>query len=140
MKEILKNTAISIGISMTIFCIVGVIFDVTYGGNFQMEHYQFTKMVAACLVTGLGYGVPTVVYRKENLPRSMQFIIHMSIGCIVYTIAAFLTGWIPVTLGIGKCVLIVIGQLSVAVIIGFLFKYYYRKEAQMLNQRIQEMK
>ena len=70
-KDILRSVAISIGMAMTIFCIVGVIFDITYKGQFSLDNYRFTKMVLGCLIVGLGFGVPTVIYRKENLPMPM---------------------------------------------------------------------
>ena len=71
-KDILRSVAISIGMAMTIFCIVGVIFDITYQGQFSLDNYRFTKMVLGCLIVGLGFGVPTVIYRKENLPMPVR--------------------------------------------------------------------
>ena len=42
-KELIRSTVISIGMAMAIFCIVGIVFDVKYAGNFSLENYQFTK-------------------------------------------------------------------------------------------------
>ena len=67
-KDLIKSSVISIGMAMTIFCLVGVVFDVCYKGNFSLDDYRFTKMVAGCVLVGLGFGVPTIVYRKDNLP------------------------------------------------------------------------
>ena len=78
-KDLVKSTAISIGMAMTIFCLVGVVFDVGYKGNFSLDDYRFTKMVAGCVLVGLGFGVPTIVYRKDNLPMPIRVIIHMGI-------------------------------------------------------------
>ena len=140
MKDLVKSTLISIGMSMTIFCAVGVIFDLIYGGNFSLDHYRFTKMVAGCLIVGLGFGVPTVVYRKETLPMPIRVIIHMGIGCTIYTIVAYTVGWIGGSASPAMGILIAAVQLLIAFLIWFLFMRYYRSEAKRLNEKIQEMK
>ena len=139
-KDIMRSVAISIGMAMTIFCIVGVIFDVMYKGQFSLKGYQFTKMVLGCLIVGLGFGVPTVIYRKDNLPMPVRVLIHMGIGCVVYTLVAFAVGWIGGTKSAGTGLLIAIIQIGIAFIIWFLFNRYYRREAKRMNDRIQEMK
>ena len=139
-KDIMKSVAISIGMAMTIFCIVGVIFDCMYKGQFSLENYRFTKMVLGCLIVGLGFGVPTVVYRNENLPMPVRVLIHMGIGCVVYTIVAFAVGWIGGTKNIGVGLLIGAVQLAVAFVIWYLFNRHYRGEAKRMNDRLQEMK
>ena len=60
-KEILKSTVISIGMALTIFSLVGMFFDIVNGGNFSMEGYQFTKMVAGSAIVGIGFGVPNLL-------------------------------------------------------------------------------
>ena len=120
-KDLVKSTAISIGMAMTIFCLVGVVFDVGYKGNFSLDDYRFTKMVAGCVLVGLGFGVPTIVYRKDNLPMPIRVIIHMGIGCVVYTIIAYAVGWIGGSGTIGQGILIAAIQLAVAFLIWFLF-------------------
>ena len=59
-KEAAKYVGISTGIALGIFCFVGMIFDLYYGGNFSLSGYQFTKMVVGCVVVGWGFGVPAV--------------------------------------------------------------------------------
>ncbi|MDD3338717.1 MAG: DUF3021 domain-containing protein [Lachnospiraceae bacterium] len=140
MKEILKNTVISMVISLTIFCILGVVFDLIYGGDFSMTNYRFTKMVVGCLLVGIGFGTPAVIYQKKNLPRAIQVVVHMGIGCAVYTAVAFAVGWIPTVLGPWICAAIVAGQLAVAFVIWFLFMVHLKKEAKEINKRLQELK
>lgn len=139
-KDLIKSSVISIGMAMTIFCLVGVVFDVCYKGNFSLDDYRFTKMVAGCVLVGLGFGVPTIVYRKDNLPMPIRVIIHMGIGCVVYTIIAYAVGWIGGSGTIGQGILIAAIQLAVAFLIWFLFMKHYRAEAKRMNDRIQAMK
>ena len=140
MKDLVKSTVISIGMAMAIFCLVGITFDVRFGGNFSLENYQFTKMVVGCVLIGLGFGVPTIVYNKDSLPMPIKVIIHMGIGCIVYTIVAYAVGWIDGPATIGQGIIIAAIQLAVAFIIWFLFMRYYRNEAKKMNDKIQAMK
>ena len=139
-KDLVKSTAISIGMAMTIFCLVGVVFDVGYKGNFSLDDYRFTKMVIGCVLVGLGFGVPTIVYRKDNLPMPIRVIIHMGIGCVVYTVVAYAVGWMGGAASLGKGILIAAIQLVPAFIIWFLFMKHYRAEAKRMNEKIQAMK
>ena len=139
-REILKSTAISIGSSLALFCLSGIAFDIRDGGNFSLEGYAFTKMVVGCLIIGLGFGAPTVVYQNEKLPLPIRVIIHMGIGCTVYTIVACAVGWMGGAATIGKGILIAAIHLGLAFVIWFLFMRYYRAEAKKMNDRIQAMK
>ena len=139
-KDLEKSTVISIGVAMVIFCLFGVTFDIRYGGNFSLENYQFTKMVVGCLIVGLGFGMPAVVYQNEKLPMPIRVIIHMGIGCVVYTIVAYAVGWMGGAATIGQGIIIAAIQLGAAFIIWFLFMRYYCAEAKKMNDRIQAMK
>ena len=139
-RDLLRSTAISIGMAMTIFCLAGIVFDIGSKGNFSLDHYRFTKMVAGCVLTGLGFGVPAIVYRKESLPLPVRIIIHMGTGCVVYPVTAYAVGWIGGAATIGQGIMIALVQLAVAFVIWFLFLRYYRAEAKKMNDKIQEMK
>ncbi len=99
-KEAAKYVGISTGIALGIFCFVGMLFDLYYGGNFSLSGYQFTKMVLGCVVVGWGFGVPAVVYRKENMPMPIRVVIHMGSGCVIYTLVACWVGWIDLSAGL----------------------------------------
>ena len=73
-NDLVKSSVIGIGLAMTIFCLAGIVFDIGSKGNFSLDHYRFTKMVAGCVLTGLGFGVPAIVYRKESLPLPVRVI------------------------------------------------------------------
>ncbi len=139
-KDIARSSAVSIGISLTIFCLIGMIADIIGGGNFTLDHYRFTKMVIGSVIVGLGFGIPTFVYRKDSLPMPIRVIIHMGTGCIIYTIVAFAVGWMGGTGSIEKVIVAAAVQIGVAFLIWYMFMRYYRKEARKMNKRIQEMK
>ena len=139
-KDLLRSVVISIGMAFAIFCLVGIMFDVMYKGNFSLENYRFTKMIIGCVVIGLGFGVPSIVYKNENLPMPIKVIIHMGIGCLIYTLVAYKVSWIGGSATLGQGIMIAVIQIAVAFIIWFLFMRYYRKEAKQMNERIQSMK
>ena len=139
MKDLLKSIVISIGMALAIFSFVGVVFDVMGGGVFTLEDYRFTKMVVASVIVGLGFGVPTIVYKSEKLPTPVKVLIHMGIGCIIYTVVAFSVGWIGGTSSVTMGILIACIQLAVAFIIWFCFMRYYRKEAKAMNDKIRSV-
>ena len=139
-KEILKSTVISIGMALTIFSLVGMFFDIVNGGNLSMEGYQFTKMVAGSAIVGIGFGVPTVVYNSEKLPTPVKVLIHMGIGCVIYTIVAYAVGWFGGAATPVQGLVIAGIQLAVAFVIWFCFMRYYRREAKQMNEKIQALK
>ena len=140
LKDIVKSTIISIGMALTIFCLAGIVFDVAYGGNFSLEGYRFTKMVIGSAIVGLGFGVPTVVYNCDRLPQPIKVLIHMGIGCVIYTIVAYAVGWFGGSATLAQGLIIAAIQLLVAFIIWFCFMRYYRKEAKEMNEKIQSLK
>ena len=139
-KDLVRSTVISIGMALAIFCIVGVFFDITNGGNFSLSDHLFTKMVAGSALVGLGFGVPTIVYNSEKLPMPVKVLIHMGIGCIIYTVVAYAVGWFGGSATLGQGLIIAAIQLAVAFIIWFCFMMYYRKEARQMNEKIQALK
>lgn len=140
LKDIVKSTIISIGMALTIFCLAGIVFDVAYGGNFSLEGYRFTKMVIGSAIVGLGFGVPTVVYNSDRLPQPIKVLIHMGIGCVIYTIVAYAVGWFGGSATLAQGLIIAAIQILVAFIIWFCFMRYYRKEAKEMNEKIQSLK
>lgn len=139
-NDLVRSTVISICMSMLIFCFVGVVYDISDGGNFALINYGFTKMIVGCIIVGLGFGIPTIVYQNDSLPMPVKVIVHMGIGCAIYTAVAFAVGWIGGAGTIGKGILIACIQLVVAFVIWFIFFKHYKKEAELMNKRIQEMK
>ena len=140
MKEMFKSSVIGIGMALAIFCIIGITFDMRFGGSFSLKNYQFTKMVVGCVAVGLGFGLPSVIYNKENLPMPVKVLVHMGIGCIVYTVTAFKVGWIGNTDSVWQSIAIILIQLVVAFVIWLCFMLFYKKEAKRMNDKLQSMK
>jgi len=140
LKDLLKSTVISIGMSLTIFSLVCIVFDIGFGGNFSLEDYRMTKMIIGCVVIGLGFGVPTIVYKNDTLPMPVRVLIHMGIGCVIYTLVAYAVGWIGGSASIGQGIVIAAIQLAAAFIIWFCFMRFYSSEAKKMNDKIQQMK
>ena len=139
-KDLGKSVLISIAMALSIFSLVCVVFDIGSKGNFSLENYQLTKMVIGSVLVGLGFGVPTMVYNKETIPMPIKVIIHMGIGCVIYTAVAYAVGWFGGAATLTQGLVIAGIQLAVAFIIWFCFMRYYRKEAKMMNDKIQAMK
>lgn len=140
LKDLFKSTVISIGMALSIFSLVCVVFDVMNKGSFALEGYRLTKMVIGSVLVGLGFGVPTVVYNIESLPMPIRVVIHMGIGCAVYTAVAYSTGWLGGAATVKQGIIIAAVQLAVAFIIWLCFSCHYRKEAKQMNEKIREMK
>ena len=140
MKDLLKSIVISIGMALAIFSFVGIVFDVMGGGVYTLEKYRYTKMVIASVIVGLGFGLPTLVYKSDRIPTPVKVLVHMGIGCIIYAIVAFSVGWLGGASSVTQGILIACIQLAVAFVIWFCFMRYYRKEAKEMNDTISSMK
>lgn len=136
LKDMMKAAAISIMMSMTLFAIVGVVFDLLGKGVFALDNYGFTKMVIACVATGLGFGVPSVLYHLENMPVAFAAVIHLGIGLAVYFFAAAKVGWIPVQAGTVACVCTIVGMLAITFLIWICFMKYYKDLAKRMNREL----
>jgi heme/copper-type cytochrome/quinol oxidase subunit 4 len=73
------------------------------------------------------------------MPMPLKVLIHMGIGCVVYTIVAFSVGWTG-NLSLAQGIIAIVAQLVVAFAIWFIFMMHYKKEARKINERIQAMK
>lgn len=137
-KEVMKRAFISIAMSFIIFIVIGIMFDIKDGGNFTLTDYGFTKMALACVVTGLGFGVPTLLYNSERLSQTLAAVIHLGIGFTIYFAAASFVGWIPVERGIKACVITVVSVVLIGLIIWLCFMKYNRDLAEKMNKALKK--
>ena len=138
MKKILSNTFVSIAVSLLIFAVIGIVYDIKGGGSFAMEGYGFTKMLSACLLTGLGFGIPSGIYEKDSLPLGMKVLVHMGIGCAVYILAASFAGWIPSGGGLNTA-LAIAAELALAFVIWLGYYLYNIRLARRMNEQIKKI-
>ena len=136
--EIIKSAVLSIMISFSIFVIVGMIFDRIGNGHFSIDNYGFTKMALACVITGLGFGIPSILYSIEKIPMALSSVIHMGIGFTSYFIVASLVGWIPRQAGTLACIVTVAGAIVIGLIIWVCFMMYYKNLAEKMNAELQK--
>lgn len=94
--------------------------------------------VFACVVTGLGFGVPTFLYKIENLPMPLAAVIHLGIGLSIYFLAASKVGWIPVQAGTLACVISVAGMILISLLIWLGFMKYNKDMAARINEALRK--
>lgn len=135
-KQIVHSALISIAMSFAVFIIIGIVFDIKDGGDFTLTGYGFTKMALACLVTGLGFGVPTILYNSEKISPIIASFIHLGIGFAIYFAAASFAGWIPFERGLAACLITVIGVIIIGLIIWFCFMLYNKNLAEKMNKAL----
>lgn len=97
----------------------------------------FNAQIAASMVVGLGWSLPTVVYDNERLSRVQQLLLHGAISFIVYIPVAFYMQWIP----LGN-ISLMLASILIAIVSAFIvwlcFYFYYRGEAREINREIKE--
>ena len=140
MKGIIKGSLQGIGMAAFLFAISCMISDLAEGGRFVLENHQMTKMVIGCIVCGIGWGAPSVVYNREGLSGPVKVLIHMGIGCLIYTIVAFSVGWLGTETSLWAKIGIILIQFAIAFLIWGGFRLYYKQEAKKMNDRIQTLK
>ena len=128
-----------IGFAAILFVLTGVIFDCGNGGTTALYHYGFSKMALGTLVIGLGFGLPSVVYEREELSLPVQILIHMGTGSTVLLITSWVVGWMPREQGFLMIAKIAAEQLLIAFGIWFGFYLNQKKLAQKMNQKLSEL-
>ena len=137
-KDVFKSALISIMMSMCIFVIVGLVFDQMGNGVFRMENYQFSKMVLACVITGLGFGVPTFLYSMDGIPMFLASVIHLGVGFTIYFLVAAKVGWIPTSAGRIASFVTIVGVIVIGLIIWICFMKYNKNLAERMNKALSE--
>lgn len=139
MQRVFNLLIKGIGAALTCFTFGGIIWDAINGGNYALTNWAYTKMVIGCVIVGIGFSLPAFIYYNPTIPYAIKVIFHMGIGSAIFLVTAFIVGWIPVQLGIGKCILIVAAELSLSVILWIIFVGYYKKMAHKMNQKIKNI-
>lgn len=139
MNKLLKAIMTGLSLGFTIFTLLGVLFDIINDGTSVFESWSFTKMAIGTIIVSLGFSIPSLIYERENLARSLQILIHMGIGCTIMLLTAFYVGWIPSSLGITEILFFCLIEILIAFTIWFGFSLYYKKEAQKMNEQLHKL-
>ena len=125
---------ISWGATIFTFIMIGI--AAAGGETFSMSSTLFIKHAIGCLIVGMGFTIPSLIYEKKNLSIKIQTLIHMSCGFLIYLPVAYYLGWLPVSLGWQ----VILFTLACAIITAFAIWYgyylYYKWEAKRINQKL----
>lgn len=137
MKKIFKLSIYGIAWGCTISVLFMMIAGMIAGDEFfDMTAAGFIRQSSWSMVVGVVFNVLSIVYENENMARWTQILIHMGTGFLVYFIAAFRCGWIPVQNGARIIVLSIIGMIIFGVAIWFGYYLHNKKQAQIINEKI----
>ncbi|MGN0507967.1 MAG: DUF3021 domain-containing protein [Ruminococcus sp.] len=139
MKNIIKSIVLGIGWGFTVF-VVYLTIGVIISGDFLAGIAQddFIKYVICSAVIGLGFSVPSLIYRNERISRGLQVIIHLGTGFAIYVPVAFFAGWIPTAYGAIAVAVSLLCAVVFSLLVWLCFALYYRKQAQEINRKIVE--
>ena len=139
MKNIIKSIVLGIGWGFTFF-VVYLTIGVIISGDFLAGIAQddFIKYVICSAVIGLGFSVPSLIYRNERISRGLQVIIHLGTGFAIYVPVAFFAGWIPSAYGAVAVAVSLLCAVVFSLLVWLCFALYYRKQAQEINRKIVE--
>ena len=139
MKNIIKSIVLGIGWGFTFF-VVYLTIGVIISGDFLAGIAQddFIKYVICSAVIGLGFSVPSLIYRNERISRGLQVIIHLGTGFAIYVPVAFFAGWIPTAYGAVAVAVSLLCAVVFSLLVWLCVALYYRKQAQEINRKIVE--
>lgn len=112
--------------------------DASYISGFTANYVKYSIVA---MVIGVGFTLPAVIYRREDLSMPVKVLIHMGTGITIYILAALYAGWIPTSLGIGASITSLLTGIGIAFLIFFIWfgsYLYYRKEAMKINKQIKK--
>ncbi len=138
MKKMCKAVLTGMCVSSLIFVLTQLIFCMADGGAMLVE----TDMLVGCLIIGVGFGLPTVIYDSERLPGWAKALIHMGFGCTVLTVVSLMC-YMPSFDGVSAAVVnggwIILAELAVAFLVWLGFQLFYKMEAKSINKKIKQM-
>lgn len=137
MKKILVRTFLGIAWGCTVNCIVCLIIAFI-NGNISFTANEFLIQLTASSIAGIGFTLPTIVYKSERLSQGIKILIHLGIGFVIYFPTAFLAGWIPKEAGILTVILFTAIAVAAFFVIYFFFLLYHKSEAKNMNRKIEE--
>ncbi len=135
MKNLMKAAWNGIRISAALFVLTCLIRGLSAGEESFASGVGMARMCAATLGIGLGFGVPTLIYRT-GLPMALKVLIHMGVGVAVMLAASLAVGWIDFSRGWLPCLLAAVLQIAIAFLVWLLSWIRSRKDAKEMNERV----
>lgn len=140
MKNILKHIALGIAWGCTIYTLISLSILFTAGDKFMdIPASRAITHIFCSMAVGIGYSLPSMVYKSESLPFPLKVLIHMGTGTIVYAVSACIAGWIPTDGGFIVAVLFFALALLASFLIWLGFWLYYRNEAKKIQKKLKEI-
>ena len=137
MKKALQSAWRGICTAALVYLALCFIFGLSGGEEKFASGYGMARSVAAVVLIGIGFGLPSLIYETE-LHIALKVLIHMGIGCTVMVGASILAGWLRPELGLMPF----LGLLGVEIVCAFAIWGWNllrcRKLAKELNDRLQE--
>ena len=135
---VIQRTKVTVAIASFLFLLGQLIADVNMGGAYSASDYSVTKMALGSVGIGLAFGLPCVIYTRENLSRPVQISIHLATGCAVMLAIAFFVGWIPTDRGLLPCALSIASMLLTSFVIAFFTYRRQKKLAERINRQLEQ--
>ncbi|MDO4535580.1 MAG: DUF3021 domain-containing protein [Clostridium perfringens] len=139
MKNIIKNIFIGIAWGWSFLVLVEIILAFANGGVFMISSGEIIKQAACSMIAGVGFCVPSIIYKNQKLSYILKIIIHMGIGFTVYFSTAFFAGWIPINHGLGITIITIISIVILSFCIWFGFCIYNKHEAKKINEKLKKI-
>lgn len=137
LKKVLICFILGVAIGCTFFVVLGMIF--TASGVYEdLLGNRFILHAIGCMVVGVAFSIPSIIYESEKFSLAIKTLIHMGIGFIVYFPVSIYLGWMPIKSGSWATIVFIIGVLIVSFIFWGCFAAYYKEQAKKMNEKICE--
>lgn len=135
MKEYIKLTPQGISIGVLILVLISM-FGIYFIGNQFSELLinNFIPYSIATILIGVGFTLPSLIYKNSDLSLLTQTSIHIIIGMGIFIPTAIYTGFIPTSYGLIPIITSIIIGFIFFILIWTGFYLYYKKEANKMTK------
>ncbi len=140
LKTFINHLTVGFAWGCSMFTFTFLIYVFTYQQpTMTFERTWFMTQIICSIIAGIGFMLPSMIYRHQTLSMPFKISIHMGIGLIIYIISAMIAGWIPLNNG-PLAFIVTTGFYMVCSFMIWLFFYFYnKKQAQQINKKIKEL-
>lgn len=135
MKNAWKYAKKGLAVAALLYLGSGFINGLSVGADSFASGYETARGIAAMVLTGLGFGLPAIVYDTE-LPKWAKTLIHMGVGCTVLVGAGLLAGWLRSERGLVPFLVTLGVQIALAFSIWGYSLHRAKKLAQAMNKQL----